>query len=197
MNQLAWKTSNRPREFMALVRNPKRPSWTSSQRPSAAASPRTAAGTCGTTTPIRLASARKVMMPIAQRTLVNSRQLARKGSSSRASRDDLQPFVLVAVVGGDELRHLLAAGGAPGGPEIDDHRFATEVAQAEVAAVQLHQQEVRGQAPLLRLHLHPGWHERSRHLHRPEAGVVRGHAGVGPVVEPPDGAGDGADHHER
>src|SRR3990172_2571433 len=269
-NQPAWNRSKSPSRSMAAVRNPNVPSLASSHCCSATASPRTASGTCGTTTPTRLTPQSRASRRIAKRTLVNSHQTARKGFSRANERDqpaatgrrpaagsrralpvatlgslrggrqdsadallelalldgaayvrspirlkerpgehapdhsfsideerrrqaeqavgvahlavdvdadgkvhpevlrertrgvlsflevhtdDHQPLVLIPVVGAHQLRHLFAAGNAPGRPEVDHDRLAAQVAQAQLAAVQPVQQENGGQIPFLHAHV--------------------------------------------
>src|SRR3990172_3391007 len=69
---------------MAEVKGPNFPSWASSQRASARASPRTLVGTWGRTTPSRLTRESAASRTMAKRTLVSSHQTARRGRSRPA-----------------------------------------------------------------------------------------------------------------
>ena len=61
--------------------------------------------------------------------------------------DDLEAVRGVPLVRLAKQRELLDAGAAPGGPEVDDHRAASEVGQPNRVAVKVGQDEVRCDAP--------------------------------------------------
>src|SRR5581483_4314017 len=60
-----------------------------------------------------------------------------------ADSEHLEAMRMEATVDGVERRHLLAAGRAPGRPEVDDHHPAAQRGEVEAPAVELRHGQCR------------------------------------------------------
>src|SRR2546428_12817349 len=101
-----------------------------------------------------------------------------------------EPAFPKRVVCGDKFRDLLAAGPAPGGPEVDHDRLSTQVAESHFFPIQRLEEKIRGELPFFRTDLHSRRHERSRQIPWAIFFTTGRPALVVAVLEPPDCADD-------